>query len=67
MFVNALNLPERNNRIVHFSGSPRQYRANCKPEIFKISETSTLGKRLQMEVLAYRIFNAQLFNYPYQQ
>ncbi len=67
MFMNAFNLPERNNGIVHFPGSPRQYRADCKAGIFKIGETDTLGKTLQMEVLAYRSFNAQLFNYPYQQ
>ena len=67
MFVSAFDLPERNNGIVHFPGSPRQYRADCQAGIFKVGETDTLGKSIQMEVLAYRSFNAQLFNYPYQQ
>lgn len=67
MFVNAFDLPERNNGIVHFPGSPRQYRADCKAGIFKIGETDMLGKSIQMEVLAYHSFNAELFNYQYQQ
>jgi len=67
MFANAFNLPQTKNGIVHFPGCPRQYRADCKAGIFKIGETEMLGNSLQMEILAYRTFNAELFNYPYQQ
>ena len=67
MFVNAFELPQTTNGIVHFPGSPRQYRADCKAGIFKIGETDTLADSLQMEILTWRSFNAQLFNYPYQQ
>ena len=67
MFVNAFELPKTTNGIVHFPGSPRQYRGDCKAGIFKIGETDMLGNSLEMEVLAYRSFFAPLFNYPYQQ
>ena len=42
MFINGFELPENNNGIVYFPGSPRQYRADCKAGIFKIGETSTV-------------------------
>ncbi len=67
MFVNAFELPETSNGIVHFPGSPRQYRADCKAGIFKIGETDTLGKSIEMEIITYRSFNAELFGYRYQQ
>ena len=67
MFVNEFELPETSNGIVHFPGSPRQYRADCKAGIFKIGETDTLGKSIEMEIITYRSFNAELFGYRYQQ
>ncbi len=33
MFVNAFQLPKTANGIVHFPGTPRQYRADCKAGI----------------------------------
>ncbi len=66
MFVNAFELPETSNGIVHFPGSPRQYRADCKAGIFKIGETDPLGKSIEMEIITYRSFNAELFGYRYQ-
>ena len=67
MFLNAFELPKTDNGIVHFPGCPRQYRADCKAGIFKIGESDMLGKSLEMEILVWRSFNAELFNYPYQQ
>ncbi len=67
MFVNAFELPETSNGIIHFPGSPRQYRADCKAGIFKIGETDTLGKSIEMEIITYRSFNGELFGYRYQQ
>ncbi|MDJ0719844.1 MAG: hypothetical protein QNJ54_37420 [Prochloraceae cyanobacterium] len=51
MFINGFDLPESNNGIVYFPGSPRQYRVDCKAGIFKIGETDMLGNSLKMEVL----------------
>ncbi len=66
MFINGFELPESNNGIVYFAGSPRQYRADCKAGIFKIGETDMLGNSLTMEVLGYYPFKDKLFGYPYQ-
>jgi len=69
MFLNAFELPQTHNGIVHFPGSPRQYRADCKAGVFKIGEevVSNSPDSLDMEILAYRSFNSELFGYPYQQ
>ena len=67
MFLNAFELPESPNGIVHFPGCSRQYRADCKAGIFKIGESHILGNTLQMEILGFRCFDSELFGYPYQQ
>jgi len=66
MFINGFELPESNNGIVYFPGSPRQYRADCKAGIFKIGETDMLGNSLTMEVLGYYPFDKAMFGYPRQ-
>ncbi|MDJ0718381.1 MAG: hypothetical protein QNJ54_29835 [Prochloraceae cyanobacterium] len=66
MFINGFDLPESNNGIVYFPGSPRQYRADCKSGIFKIGETDMLGNSLKMEVLGCYPFKKKIFNYPRQ-
>ena len=66
MFVNAFQLPKTANGIVHFPGSPRQYRADCKAGIFKIGETDMLGNSLEMELLGCYPFKKKIFNYPRQ-
>ena len=63
--VNAFEPPKMDG-IVYIPGRPRQYRADCKAGVFKIGESKIIGNELKMEVLSFRTFEEQLFNYPYQ-
>lgn len=58
--------PLKLDGIVYIPGRPRQYRADCKAGVFKIGESGIVGLELKLEILAFRTFEEQLFNYPYQ-
>ena len=58
--------PLKMDGIVYIPGRPRQYRADCKAGIFKIGESKIIGNELKLEILSFRTFEEQLFNYPYQ-
>jgi hypothetical protein len=64
MFNNALNAPNLEGII--FPGKPRQYRSDCQSGQFKIGASKLLGKSLTMEILAWRIFEDELFGYEHQ-
>ncbi|HHP7231697.1 MAG TPA: hypothetical protein ACFCUY_12665 [Xenococcaceae cyanobacterium] len=63
--VNAFEPPKMDG-IVYIPGRPRQYRADCKAGVFKIGESKIIGNELNIEILSFRTFEEQLFNYPYQ-
>jgi hypothetical protein len=63
--VNAFEPPKMDS-IVYIPGRPRQYRADCKAGVFKIGESKIIGNELKLEILSFRTFEEQLFNYPYQ-
>ena len=63
--VNAFEAPKMDG-IVYIPGRPRQYRADCKAGAFKIGESKLIGNELKLEILSFRTFEEQLFNYPYQ-
>ncbi|WP_036478523.1 hypothetical protein [Myxosarcina sp. GI1] len=63
--VNAFE-PLKMDGIVYIPGRPRQYRADCKAGVFKIGESKLVGNELKLEILSFRTFEEQLFNYPYQ-
>lgn len=63
--VNAFEPPKMDG-IVYIPGRPRQYRADCKAGVFKIGESKLIGNELKIEILSFRTFEEQLFNYPYQ-
>ena len=63
--VNAFEAPTMDG-IVYIPGRPRQYRADCKAGAFKIGESRLIGNKLKLEILSFRTFEEQLFNYPYQ-
>jgi len=64
MFVNALTAPNLSGII--FTGKPRQYRADCQAGVFKIGASKVIGKSLRMEILAWGLFEEELFGYPFQ-
>ena len=63
--VNAFE-PLKMDGIVYIPGRPRQYRADCKAGVFKIGESKMIDNKLNLEILSFRTFEEQLFNYPYQ-
>ena len=63
--VNAFEPPQMDS-IVYIPGRPRQYRGDCKAGAFKIGESKIIGNELKLEILSFRTFEEQLFNYPYQ-
>ena len=63
--VNAFEPPKMDG-IVYIPGRPRQYRGDCKAGVFKIGESKIIGNELKLEILSFRTFEEQLFNYPYQ-
>jgi hypothetical protein len=63
--INAFEAPKMDG-IVYIPGRPRQYRADCKAGVFKIGESKIVGNELKLEILSFRTFEEQLFNYPYQ-
>jgi hypothetical protein len=64
-FHSAFTVPKQDG-IIYTAGHPRQYRADCKAGQFKIGESTMKGRELAMEILSYRTFDAELFNYPRQ-
>ena len=58
-------LNREENPIV-FTGSARQYRADCQAGQFKIGASRMVGPTLGMELIAARIMEGQFFGYPYQ-
>jgi hypothetical protein len=62
--VNALDTPNLSGII--FTGKPRQYRADCQAGVFKIGASKIVGKSLKMEILAWGVFEEELFGYPFQ-
>lgn len=63
--VSAFSVPTFEG-IIYTPGHPRPYRADCKAGVFKIGDNNVKGRELAMEVLSYRTFEAELFNYPRQ-
>jgi len=53
-------------QITYIPGRPRAYRGDCKAGQFKLGENKFLGSELKMEILGYRTFEDQLFDYPRQ-
>jgi hypothetical protein len=64
-FQSAFVVPPQNG-IIYTAGHPRQYRADCKAGQFKIGESQMRGREMPMEIISYRTFDAELFNYPRQ-
>ena len=64
-FQSAFTVPKQEG-IIYTAGHPRQYRADCKAGQFKIGESAMKGREMPMEVISYRVFEAELFNYPRQ-
>ncbi len=64
-FQSAFSVPKQEG-IIYTAGHPRQYRADCKAGQFKIGESTMKGREMAMEVISYRTFEAELFNYPRQ-
>lgn len=64
MFTNALVVP--NLEKIVFTGKPRQYRSDCQKGQFKIGASQLVGDSLDLEVLAWRIFEDEIFGYSYQ-
>lgn len=62
--INALSVPNLSGII--FTGKPRQYRADCQAGQFKIGASKMVGKSLRMEILAWSVFEDELFGYPFQ-
>jgi hypothetical protein len=52
--------------ITYIPGKPRQYRADCQAGQFKIGADKHVGKILKMEILSWRVFDDELFGYPFQ-
>jgi hypothetical protein len=52
--------------IIYTLGHPRQYRADCKAGQFKIGDSNMKGREMTLEIISYRVFEAELFNYPRQ-
>lgn len=65
MYVSAFQTPNLKG-ITYIPGRPRQYRADCKVGQFKIGESKFTGAKLGMEILSWRTFADQLFDYPHQ-
>ena len=51
---------------ITFTGKPRQYRADCQSGQFKIGGAKMLGKILNLEILAFRKIQDELFGYDFQ-
>ncbi|MGF1488798.1 MAG: hypothetical protein ACFBSE_17060 [Prochloraceae cyanobacterium] len=66
MFVNVFEVPEMKG-IMYIPGRPREYRADCKAGMFKIGESKVTGNELEIEILDCNTFEAELFNYRFQQ
>jgi hypothetical protein len=64
-FQSAFSAPVQQG-IIYTAGHPRQYRADCKAGQFKIGESAMKGKEMTLEIISYRVFEAELFNYPHQ-
>ena len=64
-FQSAFTVPKQEG-IIYTAGHPRQYRADCKAGQFKIGESGMKGREMAMEIISYRVFEAELFNYPHQ-
>jgi len=62
--VNALTVPKLSGII--YTGKPRQYRADCQAGMFKIGASKMVGRSLRMEILAWGVFEEELFGYPLQ-
>lgn len=65
MFANAFATPDLKG-ITYIPGRPCQYRSDCKSGVFKIGESKFVGSTLGMEILSWRTFEDQLFDYPHQ-
>jgi hypothetical protein len=51
---------------ITFTGKPRQYRADCQSGQLKIGAGKFVGKSLDLEVLAFRKIQDELFGYDFQ-
>jgi len=64
-FQSAFVTPKQEG-IIYTASHPRQYRADCKAGQFKIGESTMKGKEMPLEIISYRVFEAELFTYPRQ-
>ena len=64
-YINAMEVP-KNTGIIHMQDKYLQYRADCQAGQFKIGANQMVGKSMNMEVLKWRKFSCEQFNYEYQ-
>ena len=57
---------DRNAHPLVFTGSARQYRADCQSGQFKIGASRMVSGTLQMELIAARLVEGEFFGYPLQ-
>ena len=57
---------DRNEHPLVFTGSARQYRADCQAGQFKIGASRMVSGTLKMEVIAARLVEGEFFSYPRQ-
>ena len=55
---------DRNEHPLVFTGSARQYRADCQLGQFKIGASKVVSGTLKLELMAARILEGALFGYP---
>ncbi|HYQ90597.1 MAG TPA: hypothetical protein VES89_00610 [Candidatus Competibacteraceae bacterium] len=58
---------DRNAHPLVFTGSARQYRADCQAGQFKIGASRMVSGILKLEVVAARLIEGEFFGYPLQQ
>src|SRR5512144_499015 len=58
---------DRNAHPLVFTGSARQYRADCQLGQFKIGASKVVSGTLKLELMAARVLEGALFGYPPQQ
>jgi hypothetical protein len=57
---------DRNEHPLVFTGSARQYRADCQAGQFKIGASRMVSGTLKLELVAARLIEGEFFGYPYQ-
>src|SRR5512143_2819313 len=57
---------DRNEHPLVFTGSARQYRADCQAGQFKIRASRMVSGTLRLELIAARLLEGEFFGYPNQ-